>query len=135
MAETFVEKIVGSYFGDFLVTLGLITPEQRKEALRIQREESPKLRIGEILVNQGHLTNQQLVAALKEQRLQIRLGEFLINQGSIGFLQLLDALDEQRKTGLPLGKILVEHDFCSEEEVQAALGAQKRYLEELDQKL
>ncbi|MGE5707004.1 MAG: hypothetical protein ACM3YO_01620 [Bacteroidota bacterium] len=132
--ETFVEKIYGSYFGDFLVTFGLITPDQLKEALRIQQEESPKLRIGEILVKQGHLTNAQLIEALREQRLQIRLGEFLINQGSLGFLQLLDALDEQRKTGHPLGKVLVEQGFTTEEEVRAALDAQKRYLDELEKK-
>lgn len=125
---TFVEKITTCFFGGFLVSKRLITQEELETALQVQEQE-PHLRIGEILVRRGCLTNVQLFTALREQKLQIRIGEFLIHQGSVGFLQMLEALEEQSKNGLPLGTILVELGFCSKDDVDSALNAQQTYLD------
>ncbi|HBN09442.1 MAG TPA: hypothetical protein DD435_12600 [Cyanobacteria bacterium UBA8530] len=131
--ESFVEKICSSFFGDFLVALGHINSEQLKEALIAQRDESPKLRIGELLVQMGYLSHEQLLKSLKEQRIQIRLGEFLINQGSLGFLQLLEALEDQHKSGRPLGLILTQLGYCTEEDIQEGLLSQQRYQGEMSE--
>lgn len=125
---TFVEKITTCFFGGFLVSKRLITQEDLETALQVQEQE-PHLRIGEILVRRGCLTNVQLFNALREQKLQIRIGEFLVHQGSVGFLQMLEALEEQTKNGEPLGKILVDLGFCSKDEVESALEAQQSYLD------
>jgi hypothetical protein len=132
MAETkptFVEKISTSYFGGFLVSKRMITQEDLERALK-QQEKEPHLRIGEILVRCGCLTNRQLFEALKEQRLQIRIGEFLIYQGALGFLQMLEALEEQSRTGKPLGTILVELGFCEASDIEEALDTQRSYVDE-----
>jgi type IV pilus assembly protein PilB len=51
--------------GEILVELGLISPENLKEALRLQRENSKPL--GQILMQEGLLTEKELTDALGEQ--------------------------------------------------------------------
>ena len=59
----------------------------------------------------------------KERRL--RLGQLLIEHGAITEQQLDEALDYQRKAGnaLLLGEVLQKLDLCTEEDVMAALAA------------
>ncbi len=52
--------------GELLIRAGLITPEQLEEMLDVQATEGGKL--GEILVNQLLLTEDQIAAALAEQK-------------------------------------------------------------------
>lgn len=52
------------------------------------------------------------------------LGELLIGLGRIDALQLRSALAHQQKWGTALGKTLVEHRFCSWEDVLEALSKQ-----------
>jgi len=50
-----------------------------------------------------------------------QLGHYLLFQGKITEAQLKRALELQRQTRMILGKILVQEDFLSQEELQAAL--------------
>lgn len=52
------------------------------------------------------------------------LGELLIKLGRIDALQLRAALAHQKQWGTPLGKVLVQHRFCTWSDVLEALAAQ-----------
>jgi type IV pilus assembly protein PilB len=51
--------------GDILISEGIITEDQLKEAISLQEREGKK--IGEILVNLGYVTEEQIVIALSKQ--------------------------------------------------------------------
>lgn len=53
-----------------------------------------------------------------------RLGEMLVSRGVITSPQLDEALTEQKSSGTFIGRILVAHDWASEEEVARALSEQ-----------
>ncbi len=58
------------------------------------------------------------------QRRRKKIGEILIAQGLISQEQLLVALVEHKKTNVSVGKILVSKGFITEEELQNVLGEQ-----------
>ncbi len=104
-------------------------------------------RLGEILLQKGWITWEQLEEGLKLQKEAERaaqlntmvmgghagptkhapilnLGEVLVRHGWIGWDQLSDALALQKITGKILGKILLEKGFISEKDLQRALAIQ-----------
>lgn len=54
-----------------------------------------------------------------------RLGDALIDQGLITQEQLKDALAEQKRTGRLLGKVLVENNYVSEEQIARVIASQQ----------
>ena len=105
VAEALEEaRISGRKIGEALVDRGVITPAERDTMLefqRHQRREAPtedRLRLGRILVSQGHITDSQLK----------------------------EALERQRQTGRPLGEELVAQERITKEVLQLALGMQRR---------
>ncbi len=56
-----------------------------------------------------------------------KLGEILLQSGILSEDQLLKALDKQKKTGKRLGEILVESNLTSEVEIARTLGSQLGY--------
>ncbi|MEM8532695.1 MAG: hypothetical protein AAGF95_17755 [Chloroflexota bacterium] len=113
--------------GAYLCSLGYITPLQLRQALLEQQylaKESDHWRLGDLLVKQGLLHPQVLVAALLIQMtdhlfhqpdmLPRFLGERLVAMGVISPLELAPALIQQtwlRQTGhhVRLGDLLVQH--------------------------
>ena len=57
---------------------------------------------------------------------KIRLGDLLIQQGLLTDEQLKFALDEQKRSGRKLGRIVVESSFVTEEAISQALAKQLR---------
>jgi MSHA biogenesis protein MshE len=55
---------------------------------------------------------------------KVRLGEILLQQGLLTAEQLQQALDEQRKSGRKLGRVFVEKAFVSEDQISTALARQ-----------
>ena len=55
---------------------------------------------------------------------KVRLGEILLQQGLLTAEQLQQALDEQRKSGRKLGRVFVEKGFVSEDQISTALARQ-----------
>lgn len=58
---------------------------------------------------------------MADQRKRLRLGELLVQQGLIGEDQLTILLAEQRNTGMPLGRLVVRLGFASEAAVRDAM--------------
>ena len=57
---------------------------------------------------------------------KVRLGELLVQQGLINDDQLRLALDEQKKSGRKLGRVLIDGKFVTEEGIALALSTQLR---------
>jgi MSHA biogenesis protein MshE len=55
---------------------------------------------------------------------KIRLGDLLMQQRLISQEQLTEALEKQRQSGRKLGRILAENGFASDDEVSAAIAHQ-----------
>ena len=55
---------------------------------------------------------------------KVRLGEILLQQGLLTEQQLQQALDEQRRSGRKLGRVFVEKGFVSEDQISTALARQ-----------
>jgi MSHA biogenesis protein MshE len=55
---------------------------------------------------------------------KVRLGEILLQQGLLTEVQLKEALDAQRKSGRKLGRVFIEKGFLSEEQISTALARQ-----------
>jgi hypothetical protein len=101
--------------------------------------------LGELLVERGHLSSQQLERGLAEQRRSGRLlGVILVESGYLTGAALARALAEQHGVELrardsehsasrsrdgawrPLGKVLVDHGFLARARLDEALDAQRR---------
>ena len=55
---------------------------------------------------------------------KVRLGEILLQQGLLTEVQLKAALDDQKRTGRRLGRVFVESGFVTEEQIGEALARQ-----------
>jgi type IV pilus assembly protein PilB len=84
-------------------------------------------RIGELLVQEGHLTEKQLQEAVSKQYKKTTytpLGEVCVQMKFISKAQLQDVLKKYQKR-LTLGTLLVQMGLLSNEEVEQALELQK----------
>lgn len=123
--ETFLQEINTGFFGEFLISQGLIDRPQLEAGLSAQKNLKSHLKIGELLVKRGVLSSENLIKALKEYKTGIRLGELLLHQGDIGFIQLLEALDFQQAEGCQLGEAFVRLGHCSQGQIDEVLALQR----------
>lgn len=61
---------------------------------------------------------------MQRPRLKMRLGDLLVHEGIITEQQLTDALNKQRETGRKLGSTLIELNFLSEQQLLQFLAQQ-----------
>lgn len=107
--------------GEMLVENGLLTESQLLEALQTQNRERKLL--GEIIIQQGYTTKEKLDAALARQY-GSKLGEILINKGLITFDQLLQCFEEQKNSSKSIGEILIDKGFMKEADLMEGLSKQ-----------
>jgi type IV pilus assembly protein PilB len=84
--------------------------------------------LGEILVKEGLITQEQLQHVLelqKSDKLYLPLGELCVSRGLIGRMDLQQVLRKHRKS-IPLGELLVNMGLISREQLQEALARQKK---------
>ena len=55
---------------------------------------------------------------------KVRLGEILLQQKLLTEEQLRTALDEQKKSGRRLGRVVIENGYATEEQISQALARQ-----------
>ena len=58
----------------------------------------------------------------------VRLGEILVQQKLLAQEQLNLALDEQKRSGRNLGRVFIEHGYVAEEEISEAVAKQSQIL-------
>jgi hypothetical protein len=96
---------------------------------RSVRRRWRRTRLGEILISEGYITEEQLHEALSEQNL--RIGELLLRGGRITAHQLNHSLERQKETSRELGEILRELGYVTEEDLDWALEKVERNLGEI----
>ncbi len=111
--------------GALLLRLGLIDEDQLEHAMSEHERTGIMLskilvRLG--MVSEDALT--QILGTQLQSSMKMRIGEMLIQQGYINEEQLEKALAEQKKTGQRLGKTLVTLGFLPEEKLIEILSVQ-----------
>lgn len=115
----------GDAVARLLVEQGLITETQLNYARRVKTKLVSDRSLIEILQELSLLTNRQLKQVLNKQRLEIRIGDFLVELGHIRQNQLDAALSVQRESKTrKLGGVLVEYGFIEEQNLMEVLANQ-----------
>ncbi len=118
----------GDAIARLLVEQGLITEEQLIYAKRVKTKLVSARSLVEILKELRLLTNQQLNQVLKQQRLNIRIGDLLVELGHIRQDELAAALAIQAENKKQkLGDILVEYGFIDEHRLIEILASKLGY--------
>jgi len=109
--------------GRILLDIGWVSESDLQRALGAQ---APALKLGDVLVEMGLLTQRQVEAALATQRgLGARLGEILVRKGWLSRGQLARALKVQAEMRRRLGEILVAIGALTRRQLDYALRIQK----------
>lgn len=120
-----INKNTKTNLGVLLLRLGLIDEDQLEHAMSEHQRTGIMLskilvRLG--MVSEDALT--QILGTQMQSTMKMRLGEMLLQQGYITEPQLEKALEEQKKTGQRLGRTLVSLGFLPEERLIEILSAQ-----------
>lgn len=120
--------------GNLLVQMGYLTNEQLAETLREQmRRENMGIQctVGEICVEYEWCTMKDIAIAMKEQEEEVfrlsALGQILLNLGFVSPEELGRALEAHTNISAPIGEMLVELGFCTEDQIRVAMGLQILY--------
>lgn len=111
--------------GELLLRQGIIDEDQLKHAL--SEQERTGIMLSKILVRLGMVSEDTLTNILGVQMqstTKMRIGEMLMAQGYITEAQLEKALEQQKITGQRLGKTLVSLGFMPEEKLIEILSIQ-----------
>jgi hypothetical protein len=93
-----LQKVNNHLIGVLAMDRSMLTSEQLEEVLRKQVESTPHMRFGEIAVGLGYLSRSQverLIDIQDENRL--RIGEILVLQSRITEQDLIEELAEYRR--------------------------------------
>ena len=101
-----------SLLGRIAVFNKFVRQDQLEECLRIQRSESPPRQLGEILVERGALTEEQLQIILEIRRKKAR--------------KILRKPEEARKSDNVFGKIAVDLGYITLDDLEDAILEQQR---------
>ncbi|MEB3222054.1 MAG: hypothetical protein VKS61_08250 [Candidatus Sericytochromatia bacterium] len=111
--------------GQLLIRSRILTVDTLETCLALQAHHPGRL-LGEIVVEQGHATVEDIHAALRAQLADLRLGQILLRTRCITPAQLDIALVEQENTGELLGSILIGYGFCTPEMIGWAIDQQNK---------
>lgn len=93
---TKMQYATGQTLGAALISLKAISAQDLSSILGEQIQVDSKKRIGEVLIEQGIITQEQLDEALKQQKSQgKKVGEVLVSLGFISESKLIDILSAQ----------------------------------------
>lgn len=105
-----------SLFGQFLLSEGLLTQSELKEAVRELRSRNQSL--GELAVAQHMLSARQVAELNREQRTtDLMLGELAVRRGMLNEEEIERLVILQKATQVSLGQLLVERNQISETRV------------------
>lgn len=116
------ESIHAPKIGEILVSEGIISQEQLKEALELQ-----KLKIGEILVHGGRITASQRDQALAVQNKKYhRIGEIL---KELGYSTEEDIRWALNKMNAKIGNILKEKKLITDYDITCAISVKNYHID------
>jgi type IV pilus assembly protein PilB len=118
------KPVSGMRIGELLVRDGILGQEQLQQALMVQRIQHAYKPLGEICMDLGFISRTTLRTLLDKYRKRIRLGDLLLKMGMISEIQLMAALATQRTEGGKLGEILLRKSLITQPRLMSALGMQ-----------
>lgn len=110
--------------GQILLREGVIEEGQLKEALKVQAQQATYKPLGEILEGLGFISRRVFHDVLLKYRKQIRLGELLVKMGVLTDDRLAQALKAQQQTKKKLGQILEDWGCVTRSRLVDALSVQ-----------
>ncbi|TCJ04966.1 hypothetical protein [Cytobacillus praedii] len=113
------------YFGHYLLNNGLLTAQQLKHALDLQK--TTHVKFGVIAVDEGFLTSKQVEEIHEKQKQQDkRFGEIAVDLGFLTNEQVDHMLSSQKSNHLYLAQAVVDLNYLSIEEFTNALNEYKK---------
>lgn len=109
-----------------LLKEGHLTHKQISYALRIQSKlETPRILL-DVLKDLQYLTDDHITGVIRRNFTSFRIGDLLVELGHINELQLQTCLEAQAKENpkRKLGEVLVDHKFIREEDLLEILSVQ-----------
>ncbi len=100
--------------GEVLVEEGLVSRDQLKEAIAHQKEKKRYVPLGEIFVEKRFLSRAELQSVLKKHKKRLYLGELLVNLGHLTQDEVENALQLQKIERKKLGAVLIENGYLTE---------------------
>ncbi len=109
-----------------LLSEGMVTEQQVAYALRIQQKLSAPVPIIEILKELNYINEEQIKTTIRSHRLSMRIGDLLVELGHLTEHDLKSAFSIQgeQKIKRKLGEILVERSFIDERKLIEVLSIQ-----------
>ncbi|MEE9542407.1 MAG: ATPase, T2SS/T4P/T4SS family, partial [Thermodesulfobacteriota bacterium] len=114
-----------SKIGDLLVKEGYVTKVQLAEALNLQKSKPDYIPLGEAFVELKYLSKSELKDIIKKYQKHVFIGELLVNMGLITNDEMNQALEfQERHPEKKLGEIFVERRFITEDNLIDTLSIQ-----------
>jgi type IV pilus assembly protein PilB len=110
--------------GELLVEEGYVSEKQLQDALASQMKQRTYVPLGEMCVRLRFISRAELKAILKKHKKRVFLGELLVNMGLLSQEEIEHALEIQRIEEKKLGKILIENGFITETNLINSLSTQ-----------
>ena len=110
--------------GELLTREGLITSAQLEQALEAKKRQDDYKPLGDVCVELGFLSPAELNQVLNKHKKRIQIGDLLVNKGIITQEQLGEALIVQKSSKKKLGEILLEMELVSEADLLRTLSVQ-----------
>ena len=108
------------FFGQFLVDKKTISKLDLLRAIELQ--EKTNLRFGDLVVEMGLMTNEQIVLTHRSQRHEdLQFGDMAVKMGFLTPEQIQQVLDKQRKKHLYIGGALVKLEIITNENLEIYL--------------
>lgn len=108
------------FFGEYLLSKSIVTPEQLLEALSYQ--EFQTLKIGHYAVEDNYLTPTQAAQInLEQQKRNLKFGETAVAMGLLTQTQVDELLMIQRNNHVYLGEAILAKGFATKEIIEDAL--------------
>lgn len=114
---------------DILIKEGLLTDKQAAHASRLRSKLTRPKPLLEIVKELGYVSDEQVTAAIRKNKLSMRIGSLLVELGLISEADLESAFQIQRTSQAPLklGEVLVKNNFIKEFKLLEALSLQLGY--------
>ncbi|HPF69711.1 MAG TPA: ATPase, T2SS/T4P/T4SS family [Candidatus Krumholzibacteria bacterium] len=108
-----------------LIDAGHLSREQLEYALRVREKLGGRRPLASVLQELELVTEDQLRATLRANRLNVRIGTLLLELGVLSETDLQAAIGLQQESGgKKLGEVLVENHFLTEDELLNVLSVQ-----------
>jgi type IV pilus assembly protein PilB len=109
--------------GEWLLVGGHLTPEQLEQVVA-EKKQKPEATLGQLCVDLGFLSREELDHLLTRFGKRLPIGEMLVQAGHISHAQLHRALMTQRREGGRVGEILLRLGLVTEELLYGLMAAQ-----------